>query len=78
VAIWATGCMDVQNMCAEDNNLRNKEKDNGNFYLSNVRYGLRGRVGWREMDLFVNYDLNQVFTSGNGPELNAFSFGIIL
>ena len=62
----------------EDNKLRNKEKDNGNFYLSNVRYGLRGRVGWRGMDLFVNYDLNQVFTSGNGPELNAFSFGIIL
>ncbi len=63
---------------AEDNKLRNKEKDNGNFYLSNVRYGLRGRVGWRGMDLFVNYDLNQVFISGNGPELNAFSFGIIL
>jgi len=62
----------------EDNKLRNKEKDNGNFYLSNVRYGLRGRVGWRGMDLFVNYDLNQVFTSGKGPELNAFSFGIIL
>ena len=62
----------------EDNKLRNKEKDNGNFYLSNVRYGLRGRVGWKGMDLFVNYDLNQVFTSGNGPELNAFSFGIIL
>jgi hypothetical protein len=62
----------------EDNKLRNKEKDKGNFYLSNVRYGLRGRVGWKGMDLFVNYDLNQVFTSGNGPELNAFSFGIIL
>ena len=62
----------------EGNKLRNKEKDNGNFYLSNVRYGLRGRVGWKGMDIFVNYDLNQVFTSGNGPELNAFSFGIIL
>ena len=62
----------------EDNKLRNKEKDKGNFYLSNVRYVLRGRVGWKGIDLFVNYDLNQVFTSGNGPELNAFSFGIIL
>ena len=62
----------------EGNKLRTKEKDNGNFYLSNLRYGLRGRVGWRGMDLFVNYDLNQVFTSGKGPKLNAFSFGIIL
>ena len=62
----------------EGNKFRNKEKEKGNFYLSNVRYGLRGRVGWKGMDLFVNYDLNQVFTSGNGPELNAFSFGIIL
>ena len=62
----------------EGNKLRTKEKENGNFYLSNVRYGLRGRVGWKGMDLFVNYDLNQVFTSGKGPELNAFSFGIIL
>ena len=62
----------------EGNKLRNKEKDNGNFYLSNVRYGLRGRVGWKGMDIFVNYDLNQVFTSGVGPELNALSFGIIL
>ena len=62
----------------KDNNFRNKEKEKGNFYLSNVRYGLRGRVGWKGMDLFVNYDLNQAFTSGNGPELNAFSFGIIL
>ena len=62
----------------EGNKFRNKEKEKGNFYLSNVRYGLRGRVGWKGMDLFVNYDLNQAFTSGNGPELNAFSFGIIL
>jgi len=62
----------------EGNKLRNKEKDKGNFYLSNVRYGLRGRVGWKGMDIFVNYDLNQVFTSGVGPELNALSFGIIL
>ena len=62
----------------EGNKLRNKEKENGNFYLSNVRYGLRGRVGWKGMDIFVNYDLNQVFTSGVGPELNALSFGIIL
>tara|TARA_A100000164_G_scaffold227659_1_gene201868 strand:+ start:382 stop:561 length:180 start_codon:yes stop_codon:yes gene_type:complete len=57
---------------------RNKEKDNRKFCLRNLRFGFRVRVGWKGMDLFLDYDLNQVFTNGSGPELNAFSFGIIL
>ncbi len=55
-----------------------KDKDNSNFFLQNWRYGLRLRVGIRGLDLFANYDLNEMFSSGRGPELNAFSFGIIL
>ncbi len=55
-----------------------KDKDHSNFYMSSWRYGLRLRVGIRSVDLFANYDLNEVFNSGRGPELNAFSFGIIL
>jgi len=27
--------------------------------------------------MFFNYDLNDVFESGKGPELNAISFGLI-
>ena len=55
-----------------------KDKDHSNFYMSSWRYGLRLRVGIRSVDLFANYDLNEVFNEGRGPELNGFSFGIIL
>jgi hypothetical protein len=41
-----------------------------------MRYGLRGQIGFNDIDLFVNYDMNDLFTEGKGPQLNAFSFGI--
>jgi hypothetical protein len=55
-----------------------KEKDHNhdNFYLSNLRYGIRAQVGFRATDLFFQYDLNGLFNEGRGPELNALSFGI--
>ncbi len=55
-----------------------KDKEHSSFYLNNWRYGVRMRMGIRSLDLFMNYDLNELFSSGRGPELNAFSFGIIL
>lgn len=57
----------------------NKEKDRtrSNFYLNNVRYGARFQVGYRGTDIFVNYDLNELFVESKGPKLNAFSFGVI-
>lgn len=59
-----------------DNNRKDKDRDN--FYLNNWRYGLRLQVGFKGIDLYANYDLNELFSEGRGPELNAFSFGIIL
>jgi len=55
-----------------------KDKEHNSFYLNNWRYGLRMRMGIKSLDVFVNYDLNDLFSEGRGPELNAFSFGIIL
>lgn len=55
-----------------------KDKDRDNFYLNNWRYGLRLQLGFKGIDLYANYDLNELFSAGRGPELNAFSFGIIL
>lgn len=55
-----------------------KDKNKGNYYLNNFRYGIRGQIGFRGMDLFFNYDLNSVFAEGRGPELQAISFGFIL
>ncbi len=62
----------------EENNNVKKDKDNGSFYLNNLRYGLRLQLGYRGLDLFANYDLNPLFKDNHGPELNAFSFGIII
>lgn len=57
---------------------RRKAAPKGSYFMENFRYGVRGQVGFRGVDLFLNYDLNEVFTAGNGPQLNAFSFGIII
>lgn len=56
----------------------NKLFEKSNMYIENLRYGLRGEIGvGKEIDLFFNYDLNDLFQSGKGPELQAMSFGII-
>ena len=57
---------------------REKEKDRDSFYLNNLRYGFRLQLGVRSTDLFVNYDMNDLFAEGKGPKLNAISFGLIL
>lgn len=54
------------------------DKFRDNFYLNNIRYGIRIQAGWKGVDLFANYDLNEVFVAGKGPKLNAVSFGVIL
>jgi hypothetical protein len=61
----------------EDDDDKEKEKNHDAFYLNNFRYGLRLQLGYRSTDLFFNYDLNELFSEGKGPELNAFSFGVI-
>lgn len=66
----------------DDNDEKHKSKDRDNFYLTNFRYGLRGQIGYKGLDLFVMYDLNRVFSTGRGPDgsnnLNAITFGITL
>jgi len=61
----------------EDGN-RDRDKEKDNFFLENFRYGLRAQIGWKGMELFGMYDLNNVFASGRGPDLNAITFGISL
>jgi hypothetical protein len=56
---------------------REKDKERDNFYLNNFRYGARLQLGYRSTDLFFNYDMNELFSEGKGPKLNAFSFGVI-
>lgn len=65
----------------EDGN-KEKIKESDHYYLENLRYGVRAQFGFRDLDLFVAYDLNEVFSNGRGPAgssgLNAISFGITL
>ncbi|HYF67993.1 MAG TPA: hypothetical protein VD884_07650 [Ohtaekwangia sp.] len=56
---------------------REKDKDRDNFYLNNFRYGGRLQLGYRSTDVFFNYDISELFSEGKGPDLNAFSFGVI-
>jgi len=57
---------------------KQKDRNHDSFYLDNIRYGVRFQFGFSDMDLFFNYDLNELFVSNKGPKLNAFSFGITL
>ena len=65
---------------------RERDKERDNFFLENFRYGIRGQVGWKGVELFLAYDLNEVFSPDRGPlnsegqsaALNAISFGITL
>jgi hypothetical protein len=60
----------------EVNGDKQVEKEHDDFYLQNLRYGLRLQIGVRGADFFINYDLNGLFQDGKGPELHPFSFGI--
>ena len=55
-----------------------KDRKRDSYYLNNLRYGVRMQVGYKGLDLFAQYDLNELFTENKGPQLNAFSFGIII
>jgi hypothetical protein len=57
---------------------KHKERNHDSFYLDNIRYGLRFQFGFRDVDIFFNYDMNELFVDNKGPKLNAFSFGITL
>jgi hypothetical protein len=57
---------------------RMKDHDYRNFFLNNLRYGMKFVVGYRSIDLFLNYDISELYAEDRGPRLNAFSFGIIL
>jgi len=71
----------------KENGDNERDKESDNFFLENFRYGIRGQIGWKGVELFVLYDLNEVFAEGRGPinpvtgenaALNAVTFGITL
>ncbi len=61
----------------KDDDGRDKVKDKGGFFLNDFRYGMRLQIGIDGFDMFVNYDMNELFEDGRGPQLNPVSIGVI-
>ena len=56
---------------------KQKDKAKSNYLLSNIRYGIRGQIGIKDFDFFVEYDLNEMFQENQGaPSLNRIQFGV--
>jgi hypothetical protein len=60
----------------KDNGQTRQDYHSENFYLNNIRYGIRVQLGFNDIDFFFNYDLNNLFVDTKGPKLNAISFGV--
>jgi len=60
----------------QDNGVKNKLHYRDNYYLENFRYGVKVLLGVDDFNIFANYDLNNLFSQGKGPQLNAFSIGL--
>lgn len=60
----------------EENGDKKRDRNHDSYYLENIRYGARLQLGFNDFDLFFNYDMNELFSEGKGPALNAFSFGV--
>ncbi len=62
-----------------EENKKNKNHFKDNYYLNNVRYGVRGQVGFKGIDIFVTYDINPLYSENKDtPDVNAFTFGFTL
>lgn len=53
-----------------------KDKDRASYNLEDFQYGLQGSIGFRKLDLFAKYNLNELFKDNRGPKAQTLSFGI--
>jgi hypothetical protein len=58
------------------NNGKQKVKDQGDFSLNMLRYGLTARVGYEMVQLYGTYYMTPLFKTGRGPELYPFEIGV--
>lgn len=55
------------------------DRIHSNYYLNNFRYGISAELGIRHFpDLFMQYDMGNLFETNKGPEVRMISFGIRL
>ncbi|PJJ60515.1 outer membrane beta-barrel protein [Hymenobacter chitinivorans] len=60
----------------EDEGHTRKDKDRGSFNLEDFQYGVQGLIGVRGIDLFVKYNMNELFKNNRGPQAQTISFGV--
>jgi len=58
------------------NNGKQKIKDQGDFSLNMLRYGLTARVGYEMVQIYGTYYMTPLFKTGKGPELFPFEIGV--
>jgi len=61
-----------------ENGNERKYKIHDDFFLSPIRYGFQGRVGYRAINLFATYYPTTLFEKNKGPELYPFDIGLAL
>ena len=55
-----------------------KDKEDGSYNMENFLYGLQGTIGYRDLELFAKYNMNQLFKTAAGPDTQVLSFGVRL
>lgn len=55
-----------------------KTKNKGTYNLNPIRYGLTARLDFRWFDIYMNYNLSEVFAQNEGPTAQAIEAGINL
>jgi hypothetical protein len=62
----------------KENGDTRKVRTHDSYYLSSFLYGLKAQLNYGDIGFFGEVNLNPLFSKGNGPELQTFSFGISL
>lgn len=52
-----------------------KDKERGNYNLEDMQYGINFLIGYKWINLFAKYNLNDLFKANRGPGINVVSFG---
>lgn len=56
----------------------NKDKERSSYNLEDFQYGATFSIGYRDLELFGKYNLNNLFKENRGPEMQTISFGFRL
>ena len=52
-----------------------KDKERGNYNLEEMQYGVNFVIGYKCINLFAKYNMNDLFKEARGPKMNVVSFG---